>query len=149
MHLNLKSWNLCRRRWRATKVAAFPWSHQWRSQISYHLFTWDRTSFGFRFISRENVEPYHLRIGPNVEREDSCCQGTEELRTVPHWWQVGHVVVKIPKELHEGDRVLPQPGTFFLWLPRLERDTEEKTHVKRVEVLHFPVQISDWFDGFK
>lgn len=73
----------------------------------------------------KNVQPYHLRVGSDVEREDSGCQSTEELRTVPHWGQVRHVVVKIPKELHEGDRVLPQPGAFLLWLPRLERDTRE------------------------
>lgn len=41
--------------------------------------------FGIRFISGENAQPYHLRVGPDVEGEDSCCQGTEELRTVPHW----------------------------------------------------------------
>lgn len=62
----------------------------------------------------KNVQPYHLRVGSDVEREDSGCQSTEELRTVPHWGQVRHVVVKIPKELHEGDRVLPQPGAFLL-----------------------------------
>lgn len=60
------------------------------------------------------VEPHHLRVRPDVEREDGRCQRTQELRTVPHRRQVGHIVVQVPKELHEGDRVLPQPGPFLL-----------------------------------
>lgn len=57
---------------------------------------------------------YHLRIGPDVERKDSCCQSTQELRAVPHGREVIHVMVKIPKELHESNRILPQPGAFLL-----------------------------------
>lgn len=79
---------------------------------------------GSNFISKNNG-PHHLRVRPDVEREDSCRQSAQELRTVPHGRQVGHVVVQVPKELHERDRVLPQPGTFLLRLPRLQNNTIE------------------------
>lgn len=67
-----------------------------------------------KLASGEFRRPYHLRIRPDVEREDGRCQGAQELSAVPHRRQVGHVVVQVPEELHEGDGVLPQPGTFLL-----------------------------------
>lgn len=66
-------------------------------------------------LSEKNKgQTYHLRVRSDVEGKDSGCQGTEELWAVPHWCKVGHVVVKVSKELHECYWVLPEPGTFLL-----------------------------------